>query len=64
MLYPWSPLRQNRKNRYDEVQEFICNTCRFMTKDINDWTIEGPRDIDRQSVIGQNHYEGVTVTVR
>ncbi len=53
-----------RKNRYDEVVEYICNTCRFVKKDIADWVIEGPRDIDRQSVIGQNHYEGVTVTVR
>ena len=53
-----------RKNRYDEVHEFICNTCRFLKKDINDWVIEGPRDIERQSVIGQNHYEGVTLTVR
>ena len=53
-----------RKNQYDEVHEFICNTCRFLKKDINDWVIEGPRDIERQSVIGQNHYEGVTLTVR
>ncbi len=53
-----------RKNRYDEVQEFICNACRFVKKDISDWVIEGPRDIDRQSVISQNHYEGDTLIVR
>ncbi len=53
-----------RKNRYDEVQEFICNTCRFLKKEVDDWVIEGPRDIERQSVIGQNHYEGANITVR
>ena len=52
-----------RKDRYGEVHDFICNTCRFEKKDLKDWTIEGPRDIDRHSVISQNHYEGAT-TVR
>lgn len=46
-----------RKDQFDEVEEFICNTCRFETKDIHKWTIEGPRHIDRHSVIAQNHYE-------
>ncbi|WP_192823111.1 2Fe-2S iron-sulfur cluster-binding protein [Rufibacter sp. LB8] len=46
-----------RKDQYNEVQEFICNTCRFDKKDPNDWTIEGPRKIDRSSVISANHYE-------
>ncbi|WP_181304733.1 2Fe-2S iron-sulfur cluster-binding protein [Rufibacter sp. XAAS-G3-1] len=46
-----------RKDQYGEVQEFICNTCRFDKKDPNDWTIEGPRKIARTSVISTNHYE-------
>ncbi|RNI33315.1 Fe-S-binding domain-containing protein [Rufibacter immobilis] len=46
-----------RKDQYNEVQEFICNECRFDHKDPNDWTIEGPRKIDRGSVISTNHYE-------
>ncbi|GGK61801.1 2Fe-2S iron-sulfur cluster-binding protein [Rufibacter glacialis] len=46
-----------RKDEYNEVQEFICNTCRFDKKDPNDWTIEGPRKIARTSVISTNHYE-------
>lgn len=46
-----------RKDRNGEVEEFICNTCRFERKDARLWTIEGPRHIDRHSVISQNHYE-------
>lgn len=46
-----------RKDEYGEVKDFICNTCRFEKKHVNDWTIEGPRHIERTSVIGQNHYE-------
>jgi len=53
-----------RKDRYGEVHDFICNTCRFEKKALEDWTIEGPRDIDRHSVISQNHYENQTVTVK
>ncbi len=53
-----------RKDKYDEVHDFICNTCRFEKKDLKDWVIEGPRDIERHSVISQNHYEGKTRTVR
>lgn len=45
-----------RKDQYGEVEEFICNTCRFEKKAPEDWTIEGPREIDRHSVISQNHY--------
>ncbi len=52
-----------RKDKYGEVHEFICNTCRFEKKDKNDWTIEGPRDIDRHSVISQNHFKGESITV-
>jgi NADH-quinone oxidoreductase subunit G len=53
-----------RKDKYGEVHDFICNTCRFDKKAKGDWTIEGPRDLDRHSVISQNHYEGASITVR
>lgn len=46
-----------RKDQYGEVEEFICNDCRFNKKDIKDWNIEGPRKINRHSVISTNHYE-------
>lgn len=46
-----------RKDKWNEVEEFICNTCRFEKKDVTDWKIEGPRKIDQGSVISQNHYE-------
>lgn len=52
-----------RKDEYGEVKEFICNTCRFDKKAPEDWTIEGPRNIERKSVISQNLYKGGTVTV-
>jgi NADH-quinone oxidoreductase subunit G len=48
-----------RKDQYGEVEEFICNECRFEKKEVSDWTIEGPRKIERHSVISQNHYENV-----
>ena len=48
-----------RKDQYGEVKEFICNECRFDHKNMNDWTVEGPRHIDRTSVIAQNHYEKI-----
>jgi NADH-quinone oxidoreductase subunit G len=46
-----------RKDKWGEVEEFICNTCRFDTKKTSDWIIEGPADIDRHSVISQNKYK-------
>jgi NADH-quinone oxidoreductase subunit G len=46
-----------RKDQYGELEEFICNDCRFEHKENTDWTIEGPRKIERHSVISQNHYE-------
>jgi NADH-quinone oxidoreductase subunit G len=46
-----------RKNKYDEVEEYICNECRYEHKDIKDWVVEGPRKIDRHSVISQNLFE-------
>ncbi len=45
-----------RKNEWNEVKEFICNTCRFETKKTSDWTIEGPTNIARSSVISANKY--------
>ncbi len=45
-----------RKDQWGEVEEFICNTCRFDKKKTSDWTIEGPRSIDHTSVISANHY--------
>jgi NADH-quinone oxidoreductase subunit G len=46
-----------RKDQWGEVEEFICNTCRFEKKQTSDWTIEGPRHINHHSVISANHYE-------
>lgn len=48
-----------RKDQYGEVKEFICNECRYDHKNFNDWVVEGPRHIERNSVISQNHYEKV-----
>jgi NADH-quinone oxidoreductase subunit G len=45
-----------RKDVYGEVEEFICNTCRFDKKKTADWVIEGPRKISDRSVISSNHY--------
>jgi len=46
-----------RKDKWGEVEEFICNECRFEKKLTMDWTIEGPAHVDRHSVISANHYE-------
>ena len=46
-----------RKDEFGEVEDFICNTCRFETKKTSDWVIEGPRNISNTSVISSNHYE-------
>jgi len=45
-----------RKDKWGEVAEFICNTCRYDKKEASDWVIEGPAEVSRQSVISQNHY--------
>jgi NADH-quinone oxidoreductase subunit G len=51
-----------RKDTYGEVHDYICNTCRFDHKNVADWTIEGPRAVERHSVISQNQYkEGLVV---
>lgn len=55
----------SRKDEWGEVQSFdgkpgwICNTCRFDKKQTADWTIEGPTQINRHSVISQGHYVNV-----
>ena len=46
-----------RKDTYGEVEEFICDECRFQKKDLKYWNIEEPRHIERHSVISLNHYE-------
>jgi NADH-quinone oxidoreductase subunit G len=52
-----------RKDEWGEVQSFegkpgwICNTCRFETKNAESWTIEGLTTISRHSVIGVNKYK-------
>jgi NADH-quinone oxidoreductase subunit G len=51
-----------RKDKYGELEEFICNDCRFNHKDPQFWAIEGPRTIERHSVISQNHYEKFVVS--
>ena len=45
-----------RKDKWGEVEDFICNTCRFETKKTSDWVIEGIANIDRHSVISANKY--------
>ena len=48
-----------RKDKYGELEEFICNGCRFEHKEPADWSITGPRVIERHSVISQNHYQKI-----
>jgi NADH-quinone oxidoreductase subunit G len=52
-----------RKDEYHEVEEFICNTCRFDKKDVSDWVVEGPRKFEKESVINQGKYYGKRDTV-
>lgn len=47
-----------RKDQYGEVEDWICNDCRFHKKDAKDWVVEGPSMISRSSVISQGHYVG------
>ena len=46
-----------RKDQWGEVEECICNTCRFDKKKTADWTIEGVRTISRHPVIAANKYK-------
>ena len=45
-----------RKDQWGELEDWICNTCRYDKKTSGDWTEEGPRKINRHSVISQNSY--------
>ncbi len=51
-----------RKDSFGEIEEidgqtaWICNDCRFEKKELSYWTVEGPREIKRESVISQNKY--------
>jgi NADH-quinone oxidoreductase subunit G len=52
-----------RKDEFGEIIKnedgstaWICNTCRFDKKETSDWKIEGPAKVQRDSVIGANHY--------
>jgi NADH-quinone oxidoreductase subunit G len=45
-----------RKDQWGEVEEWICNECRFEKKKVSDWVIEGPTQLDRHSVINAGHY--------
>jgi len=47
-----------RKDKWGEVEEWICNECRFHKKKASDWVIDGPSKVDRHSVISANHYRG------
>ncbi len=49
-----------RKDEWGEVEEWICNTCRFERKDPKDWIIDGPVHVNRHSVISAGHYENLT----
>lgn len=45
------------KDEYGEVENFICNECRFEKKDLKYWNVEGARKLNRHSVISVNHYD-------
>jgi len=47
-----------RKNQWGEVEDWICNDCRFDKKNTRDWVIDGPTVVNRHSVISQGHYVG------
>lgn len=44
-----------RKDEFSEVEEFICNECRFDHKKKEDWVIEGPHKFGKNSVLNINH---------
>ena len=46
-----------RKDQFGELEDFICNECRFEKKELTDWIIDGPRKIKRQSVVSGSYYE-------
>jgi len=50
-----------RKDQWGEVEDWICNECRFEKKKPADWIIEGPTSVDRHSVISAGHYKGIQI---
>jgi NADH-quinone oxidoreductase subunit G len=50
-----------RKDQFGEVEEWICNECRFEKKQVSDWVIEGATRLNRHSVINAGHYTNVEV---
>jgi NADH-quinone oxidoreductase subunit G len=50
-----------RKDKWGEVEDFICNDCRFEKKKTSDWIIEGLAHISRHSVISANKYPVIDV---
>ncbi|MDR2955504.1 MAG: (2Fe-2S)-binding protein [Prevotella sp.] len=44
------------KDQWHEVEDFICNDCRFDHKNVEDWVIEGPRKFEKYSVNNVNNY--------
>lgn len=53
-----------RKDEWHEVEDFICNECRFEHKNVEDWIIEGPRKFEKPSVINVNNYIKPTKKVK
>ncbi|HWJ29366.1 MAG TPA: hypothetical protein VNS32_22695, partial [Flavisolibacter sp.] len=47
------------KDQWGEVEDWICNECRFEKKKVTDWVIEGPTKLDRHSVINAGHYNNI-----
>ncbi|MEO6189828.1 MAG: Fe-S-binding domain-containing protein, partial [Saprospiraceae bacterium] len=45
-----------RKDKFGEVEKFICNDCRFEHRNLNDWKVGEPREMDHDSVITANKY--------
>jgi NADH-quinone oxidoreductase subunit G len=48
-----------RKDQWGEVEDWICNECRFEKKHASDWVIEGPTRLNRHSVINAGHYVNI-----
>jgi len=48
-----------RKDQWGEVEDWICNECRFDKKKASDWIVEGVTTVNRHSVIAQNKYVGL-----
>jgi NADH-quinone oxidoreductase subunit G len=48
-----------RKDQWGEVEDWICNECRFEKKKVSDWIMEGPTRVDRHSVINAGHYVSI-----